>query len=424
MRGSFLKVVTILLLCSIEDAAKNGNATRLNTACARVERLLKHNLIISENCSDKMLVTHSQSQMLAINTYIISFLYTLAISGYPTEITATIRQSIRSIMIYLLSLVDFLNARTGGSFNTYESVRKKSSDRISTGASSNSITGENETIFSLTTFDFLRSIISANLSEPIITIPEIRQQKSNQFSNIDSTIFTREWIDAFTDNPIAKGLMQNYFGESVMKINSKIFSSLHQAASKIELARDSLLKKRTSTARLLEDTVYEKVAKIHETEDNRKHEITAFDEEMMRIAKSLWRKTWKRMRIYAGQWRHPAFWDQQDEKFRVLEWDETKDNTIFYHKMSKYETEARARPFLKLKLIEPSYVDEYSKALREKKQHKQLLSVNTDIFPALGVQNLYIPAEKTSPMLVDKEKNKTFSFSKTGKGIFKVICFY
>ena len=419
-RGSFLKVVVLLYLCALEDALKNGNSVLVNIMCVRLEKLVKYNLSITECSRDKSMTVYVQTQILAINSYIISTFYQLAFSDYPENLKTLVHQSIRSIMIYLISLIDILNTRSGGAFTKYESVFKKQSER---GSSPNLTvtTFENDTLFTLLTFELFKCVLGAGLPQPLMTIPEIRQHKLNQFSNIDSAILSKDWFYATTENYAVQELIRNFFGESYIKINNNIFSNLQVTASKLESVIEIFLDKIASTARSWEDLVYEKAAKIHEAEDVRRHEIIALDDENMRIAKRLWRKVWKRMRTFAGQWRHPDFWDQQDEKYRALDWKEIKKNPLFYHKMSRFETTSRARPFLKLKLIEPDYALKYEAELREKRQRKQLVSVNTDILPTLNVQNLYIPVEKASTVSPNKELARSFSFK---KGFLKVAYYF
>ena len=427
-RGCLLKVVTILLMCALEDAIKNNNLHHVETYCLSLEKIFKYNLIAAENCRDKTLTAYIQSQILSIDAYLISLLYRFLFSEAQEECKSIVRQSIRSSIIFLLCMVDFLNSHNGN-FSTYESSkssRKKPIERGSitsnTGATNTITTTANENTcpFTLLTFELFKFILSANHPQPLMLVAEIQQQQSTHFSKIDSAIFDKEWYCATTENHVVLDLIKNYFGESYQKINKNIFSNLQAIARKSESANEISQKKIRTIAKSWEDMIYERATKIHELEDVHKHEITAFDEESMRIAKSLWRKIWKRQRIYSGQWRHPSFYDQRDEKYKAQEWDDIKTSTLFYHKMSRFQTESRARPFLKLKLIEPAYVLQYENDYRERRQRKLLVSVNTDIFPKLGVQNLYIPSEKTSPVLVEKEANKSFSLTKMGKDFFKV----
>jgi len=105
-------------------------------------------------------------------------------------------------------------------------------------------------------------------------------------------------------------------------------------------------------------------------------------EEHQNIGKGLWKKMWKRLRIYAGLWKHPDFYDQidvKDSKEKVPE--NKKKDELYRHKMAKYEVKSRARPFLKVKLREPEYVEEDEKRLGEKRQKEKesILQINEKV---------------------------------------------
>lgn len=417
--------MTILVLCALEDACKSANMTLVTSLCFSIERIFKHYLTICENSRDMSIAYYNQSQILSISAYIVYFLYQLTYSGHSESVHIQLKKTIRTNMIFLLCLVDFLNSRTDGEFDFYEqnsrrSPTRRSSPGLRSSANSNLAASyiEAKQEYTLLTFDLVRNVLSSSSSESLITILEIRQQKNNNFYNIEATIFSTQWVASILDNNFIKDLVKANFGESYIKINQNIFLAIQNTAEIMNSVAENLIHRRKTIARKSEDIIYDSAARIHETEDNRKHEVIAFDEERMRIAKSLWRRVWKKLRIFTGQWRHSTFYDQRDAKYQAIEFEDMKGNHIFYHKMSKFETKTRARPFLKIKLTEPSYVLEYNKLLKERRHGKQLLSINTDIFPALGVQNMYLPVEKASPVLMDNDSNgKGFSLTQLTRDI-------
>mmetsp|Transcript_11174 Transcript_11174/g.9555 ORF Transcript_11174/g.9555 Transcript_11174/m.9555 type:complete len:129 (-) Transcript_11174:534-920(-) len=124
------------------------------------------------------------------------------------------------------------------------------------------------------------------------------------------------------------------------------------------------------------------------------------------------------MRSYVGQWRHPDFYDQEDTKYTPDgdSYDAKEKSKLFYHKISKFEVESRARPFLKIKLIEPEYVEKYSKMLNEKRQeiHNILNTLNSSLF---FNQNL-IPADSE---VASKKNSFVNTIGSKMKGALKAI---
>ena len=413
-------MVVLLALCALEDACRCGNLSRVTSLCSKVERIYKCHLSVCENSRDSALTSSAQSQMLSIPAYILNALFNLVFSNFDEEVRAELRKTICNSVIFLLSLVDFLNTRTGGNFLTHTSRKRRLSvERRSTITAENSTSNDTqEGQLTLLTFDLVRDYISANLPEPIMTIPEIRQQKTSNFSNMEAAIFSRSWMDAIVDNPALNQLIDNHFGESFVKINNKIFVTVQNLASKLDAGCQNALRRRTEVAHRCENNIYENAAKIHELEDTRRKQLTVIYQEKVRAFKGLWRRNWKRLRTYNGQWSHPDFYDQRDELYNALEWDEMKENTIFRHRISKFETKSRARPFLKIKLIEPAYVVEYQNMLKELRPLKPISEITTDLYPILAAKNIYPLPERSAGAFPDKDESKSAGFTLFGKTLF------
>ena len=138
----------------------------------------------------------------------------------------------------------------------------------------------------------------------------------------------------------------------------------------------------------------------------------AFEEENMRISKNFWKKIWKKMRVYIGLWRNPDFYDQIDKKFSLDSdnFEKMVENNIFFHKISKYEIKNRARPFLKVKLLEPKYAVDYNDILKSKRAN------NIDFIYSLNNALCFNFKNQT-------KENKQFNIltlGKTLKSTFKV----
>ena len=74
---------------------------------------------------------------------------------------------------------------------------------------------------------------------------------------------------------------------------------------------------------------------------------------------------WKTLRVFSHGWRHPNMKTQYDEIFSIknFEYDllPNPDKRIFYYKTWKYQIKHKAKPFLKIKLIEPPIVSMFEK---------------------------------------------------------------
>ena len=84
------------------------------------------------------------------------------------------------------------------------------------------------------------------------------------------------------------------------------------------------------------------------------------DDESTRTASNIWKKIWKRLRVNNGVWKHPELKNQIDIPFAVNSQGNSSKSRFFDLKIDKFVTRNKMRPFLKLKLIEPSCVEEYN----------------------------------------------------------------
>ena len=75
-----------------------------------------------------------------------------------------------------------------------------------------------------------------------------------------------------------------------------------------------------------------------------------------RITKNKFRKMWERLRIYSDLWRIPELKMQIDTLFNksIYSFEKYTGNPYYNYKISKHQSKAKARYFLKARLINPN----------------------------------------------------------------------
>lgn len=407
-RGSFIKLIISLTLCAEEALARKKNYDQLAVICSHTERIFDFYLVICENCRDKKILGAPNQAILANMTYILQFQYLLLTSLEDSPAKQELKKTLRNCVVFLLSVIETINNRTNN-FATYDSLKETALEKPSS-------TGN----YTLLSYELFKNILSIDVSGSLLSVEDIKQLKANDFSTIDSIILSDKWADAFTDNVAISDLVDRYYGENIRDIAANVLSMVTINAQRMTSMNGKQVRNKEESAKRCENEILEKAAQIHEMEDARKHEVAAFEEERVRIAKNSWRRHWKRLRVYIGQWRHPNFYNQFDKKYGNDEWEKMKPNPIYYRKISKYETRSRARPFTKIKLIEPEHVTAYNDLLNAMRAgSSKIVSINTELFSEAAVQNMFTNMDLISPGLA--KVNKAFSLSQFGKNIKKTF---
>lgn len=412
-------MIITLTVWGIETLAQQKHYEKLTSFCYSLERIFQYLLVVAENCRDKKIIGQTSQQILASLGYILQFFYVSQRSTSDTVIKKEFTRSLHVCVAFLLSVVDFVNNRLNN-FDWFEGLsgntpQDKPQSAIAT--------------YTTLSYELFKTLLSSNVEGSLLTIEGIKQLKSKNFAELDSILASENWSNGLTDNVALTEVITHYYNDTLPDVSSNILSSISVQGQKLTNTLETNQKAVEDGAKRCEDEVFDRAANVHEMEDTRKHQIAAFEEERVRIAKNNWRKQWKRLRVYIGQWRHPEFYHQCDKKYVNEEWEKMKPNEIFYRKISKYETRARARPFVKVKLIEPEFVLKYNEAFEKAKQrpHK-ILSIKTEIFCDPAVQNMFNNMDMISPGLAKVNKAFSLNFSqlrnKIKKTFFKVttIC--
>lgn len=371
MSGFFLKVLVQLLTCYLEDAAKNGMQDSVMLACKEIENISRFILITLENIKEKTLNSNQQTFLLSTILCFLKFLYELYGSIKEEEIKKRLLLCLRRIIMHYMCQVAYMNKKTGDFINL--------SDVKETGLQKESLRGT----FTYVIFDLALNYLTIK-NDPIITVQLIKTLKLQDFSSLEELMLTHEWKIAFTNNEKVNKIINDYYGGSLYMVNTEISKKIQDYAYEQTAVVLNQEKAREDMCKKLELEILDIAIEIAEQESQKRQASLASEEETVRTAKNAWRQLWKRFRIYVGQWAHPRFYDQQDYKFSFEDesFDKMEKPVLFSHKMSKYESRSRARPFLKVKLLEPAYIAEYNKMLKENRAdiHDIINSLDANLF--------------------------------------------
>ncbi|KRX06058.1 Quinonprotein alcohol dehydrogenase-like superfamily [Pseudocohnilembus persalinus] len=110
-----------------------------------------------------------------------------------------------------------------------------------------------------------------------------------------------------------------------------------------------------------------------------------------RNIKEIWKKLWKRLRLFDGPWAHYNFMNraQNNELFKPekFEYDQIERNKIYYYKMSKYQTKSQIRPILKINLKDLERVKPFHDFYELHKLQEQKSQRNYKQFNSLQITN-------------------------------------
>lgn len=356
-RGTFLKVISNILTCYTEDAVKMGNRDSTKFGCENIEKILKTLLITSENIRERNLKSNTSPLILSHILYLMRFMFQILSISDDEEVLNTIKSSILGIAHYLILILDLINSMARN-LGDYEQIKEEFFNNPQRETVKNS--------FTLISFDLILTYLSLR-EDPIITFQLIKNLKHKEFSSLEGYVISTEWKTAFEQGENIRSLINRYFFDPITNISSNISRTIQNSANRYTQLQNLNEKSREENHQKIYTDILNSAVEIYEWESQKKQMNIAFDEENIRRAKNQWKKIWKRLRIYVGIWKHPNFYDQSDRKFTVEseKFDKKKKNEFFTHKIAKYETKSRMRPFLKLKLIEPKYVEEYNKKIKE-----------------------------------------------------------
>ena len=337
--------------------AKNEILDSVLFVTREIENLTKFLLISCENVREKRMEAQQTSLLTATVLYFIKFLYEVYEHMENEEIKKAILSSLRKIFMHLMCEVDYLNRKRGdytdlsGPREIFLSKEQK----------------ELKMNFNFITFDILLNYLTLQ-KEPIITLQFIKALKLQDFLPLEEVILTKEWRTSIVGNEKINKLISDHYGGSIYTLNNTISMKIQDQTYEQTTLIYAQEKSREEASKKVDLEVIENAIEIYEQETKKRQVMLVNEEENSRGAKNSWRQLWKKLRVYVGQWAHPKFYDQEDYKYSMEDesYQNMQKSELFIHKAAKYETRIRARPYLKVKLIEPSYVEEYNKLLEEK----------------------------------------------------------
>ncbi len=402
-RGCLLKIIVQILSCYAEEAVRDKSLERTTFACQQIESLLIFLMIVGENVREKYFSWTRKSFVTASILYLLQMLYKLeALAPEDSEIKEVIVGSIRGVIMHFMCIAYYINQRTG----KLESM----------GSNVESVIGSPKESykqsFTLITCDIISTL--ATEQEPLINIQIIKVFKSNDFADITSMITTDDWKIVIVSGDKINELIEENYKNDLDAITSDVSRALEDMATSRAINNYKFEKKREDSERKFGVEILETALEVYEQENEKRQENLANDEENMRMAKGTWKNLWKKMRAYVGLWKHPSLYDQEDFKFNAEKesFNAMATNTLYTHKISKYETRSHARPFIKIKLIEPAYVEQYNTLLVQRRGDIRCMVNN--LRPTVFLNQNYAVENSNSA-------NKKFSFTGIGKNIKKTF---
>ena len=410
-RGSLIKVLMLMAASGIDIMVKQNNIEKLVMFCSHAERMFQFYLVAGENCRDKKIIGPSSRQIVAHLICLLQFFYVTKKNASEPRVAEELAKTLRNCTAFLLAVIDLINNRMNN-FDSFEGLKESSLEKPTNMVSA----------YTLISYELLKNILSIDVKGSLLSMEEIKELKSKDFINLDTILAGSNWATAFMENAAISDLMDEYYNENVSELYDKVSTMMNIRSKKLKEYTEKHYKLTHQSAQRCEDEVMERASTVLEMEDTRKHQVAAFEEERVRIAKSLWKKNWKSLRTYIGQWKHPAFSHQSDKKYVAEEWDKLKPNEIFYRKISKYETRSRARPFIKIKLIEPEHVLQYNAILAEIKQNsKKIISIKPEMFCDPAMQAMFSNLDMISPGFANANKTLSTNLSQIGKKLKKTF---
>lgn len=403
-RGCLLKIIVQILCCYAEEAVRDKNLERTTFACQQIESLLIFLMIVGENVREKYFSWTRKSFITASILILLQILYKLeAVAPEDSEIKQVIIGSIRGVIMHFMCVAYYINQRTG----KFESV----------GSNVESVIGSPKESykqsFTMITYDIISTYLASE-QEPLINIQIIKVFKSNDFADITSMITTDDWMNVMVNSEKINHLIGEHYMDNLDAVTSEVSRALEDLSTSRAINNYRFEKKREDSERKFGIEILETALEVYEQENEKRQENLANDEENVRMAKGTWKNLWKKMRVYVGLWKHPSLYDQEDFKFNAEKesYNAMTTNTLFSHKISKYETRSHARPFIKIKLIEPAYVEQYNTILVQRRG--DIRSMVNNLRPTVFLNQNYAVENPNSA-------NKKFSFTGIGKNLKKTF---
>jgi hypothetical protein len=319
-------------------------------------------------------------------------------------------KNIKDLGLFIIFIIDHMNERYGG----FANIPKEFKSSLS---SANPIIPP----YNFLLYEIFNNIAFGPKNNKILSIPEIKNLKNEDLSDLHNVVLSDNWVYAFTDNQLLISNISEHFSDNLyLKL-----SMAHQAANENKDSRRKCLVLIEETNKRLkiklENEVYELILWILELNEEKKNNDWYILEKKRRQSKCQWKKLWKKLRIFENVWQPEDLRAQKDDPFRIDDYsfERNKPNKYFYYEMWKFETKWNARPFLKMKLKEPNMkinCEEKEKITENFPNYQQIFN--------LIHQNFHLKEQfaTDSPMKIDRgSQNITGNLKNLGEKAFNRI---
>ncbi|KAL4509991.1 hypothetical protein ABPG72_010184 [Tetrahymena utriculariae] len=401
-RGSFMKICNLLVTLQIDDIIRRRQSKEiLKEALERFERMIKYYIVVCENTREKKVL--AQKEAIHANIlYCLNYLYiqyetamagVASNEGNPSEksehekVKNCIGKSIKNIFVFILLCVELIHQQYGN-FDNYPQMKAN----MANFSVSPMIPNLNMILFDLF-HTYLLMMNSSNnqqnsgnsANDCILNMKTLKEHKNEyQFLNIGELTFSNEWVFCFTDNPKIWEVINKYYND-IFKNTQRTIREITEESSKGSIRSFKMNEMNKEViGRTYNNQIFDNTAKVLEIEEQQKYRDLQVNEESVRCARNLWKKCWKRLRIYDGLWKPKHINNQYDQPFdeQRFSYENRQSNPFYYLKIDKYEARNRMKPFLKLKLVDPKYAKEYQiklKQLRVNQGQTSILSSNVKL---------------------------------------------
>lgn len=368
-RGCLLKIILELEACYLEDNIENGVIKGVEAACGQLERLLKSLFVLVENCDSQDLISSNKDFLVSSVLYIFGLLCQATEKAHDSQHKKT--------LVPLSNCVSNITRVLKENMGSQQAPAVMSSSHRGFGSASES------KILALAIVDAL------DLENELENLEEHRSSEQS---------FVEKLKHKLGQGGSADQIVNRYYARTWKTLNKEINKNLEERAMTQGKAAVEHEKTSQEGREKNKKEIRELMREVCEMEHQRRKEAILGHENYKRVGKSSWKKVWKRLRIYVGQWKHPEFYDQDDVKDnrpqnndstsqvqnqseKVNKISKKTSNTMLNHKISKYEIKSRARPFLKVSLVDPKHAEEVEKNLDKLREGEKnsALQINEEV---------------------------------------------
>ena len=337
-----------LLICCMDDHVDNSKQAGVELGCKKLEKLIAFILTATSQQAQSSISTQNFDFLGSAVLFVLKSLYEMLVKS---QLSNNEDMSL-AICTCLLKILQSIQASTNlkEDHNREEILPMSSSTRHP----KQIIGGRNiaNTIFEALGFN------TTNITE--------LQNIANKTSTKDKVETFEDWFQNILSDKVSLTL-EEHFDTDWARVSLNLQKSFGNKISKLNHEALDIDKVREEAKEKSKNDIFVRMSKVNTTEKQRKTGIIELQDENSKITKTLWNKIWKRLRTCRGQWKHQELYDQTDTKDdRTFRKTNVVDNGLFVHKLAKFETKSRSRPFVKTKPLDPKYAEVYELELQRK----------------------------------------------------------